>query len=150
MNVATHRNIGALLTSAAAGAVFATAAGAGDNTEVDGPYVDRSNHLSAKLVIAFKAVLQATETLSIAANLQDDADGAGAGVDFGDALANAVVATGAGGGSTEEGTVELDVNLSGAKQYLRAQFTPNLSASGTDTAIVVATLILGPKRATPN
>lgn len=150
MNVATHRDIGAILTSAASGAVSATAAGAGDNTEVDGPYVDRQNHLSAKLIIHYKAVLQQGETLSIAANIQDDADGAGAGADFGDALANAVVATGGAGGSVEEGTVELDVDLSGAKQYIRAQVTPDLSASGTDTAIVTATFVLGPKDETPN
>lgn len=138
------RDIGAQITGRAAGAADVTAAGSGDNTEVSGPYIDRRGFLSAKLVIHYKAVLQQDETISIAANLQDADSTGGSGLgDFGNAVANAVQATGGAGGSTEEGVVELDVDLSGAKQYVRAQFTPDLSASGTDTAIVSAVLILG-------
>jgi hypothetical protein len=122
---------------------MATAGGAGDATELDGRYIDRSGYLSAKLTVAFKAVLGDGETLSIAANLQDDADGAGVGTDFGGAFASAVVATGPGGGGTVEGQVELDFDLSGARQYVRAQFTPDLSAANTDTAIIAAVLVLG-------
>lgn len=120
-----------------------TAAGSGDNTEADGAYADRYDSASgiaksAKLVIGYRAVLAAGETLSIAANIQDDADGAGAGTDYGDAYASAVVATGDSGGSTEQGVIELDFDLGSAERYVRSQITPDLSASGTDTAVVWA------------
>lgn len=118
------------------------AGGAGDNTEVDRAYVDRRGFASLKAVIAYTATLQAGETLKIAANLQDDADGAGAGTDFGDALASTTVATGPGGGGTRTGVIELDFDLSGANRYTRLQFTPNLSASGTDVAELSAVYIL--------
>lgn len=138
------RDIGEWITAVFAASGIATAAGTGDNTEVDGAYVDRKNYSSAKLVIVGQAVLAAAATLSIAANIQDDADGSGTGVDFGDAFANAVVATGGGGGTTESFKVEIDVDLTKAKQYVRAQVTPNLSASGTDTCRWAATWIFGP------
>lgn len=145
MNVALLRDIGSYIKSAFCGAASATAAGTGDATEVDGAYIDRQDHLSAKLVISYTATLQQDETLTIAANMQDASDSSGTGVaDYGTAYAATVVATGGTGGSTETGTVELDVDLAAAKQYVRAQFTPDLSASGTDTAIVSAVLILGP------
>lgn len=151
MNVATHRDIGSLITAAACQAASATAGGAGDATEVDGQWIDRKDHLSCKLVIVFDATLAQDETLSVAANLQDANDDQGTGVgDFGDAVANAVVATGGAGGSTELGVVTADFDLSAAKQYVRAQFTPDLSAANTDTAIVAAALIFGPKNETPN
>jgi len=144
MNTVLSRNIGGLIKSLASGAATAVAAGAGDATEDSGAYVDRQGYLSAKLVITFEAVLQATETLSIAANAQDATDSSGTGVaDFGTAFANTVVATGGAGGSTERGTVEIDLDLNTANQYLRAQFTPDLSAGATDTAIITSTFILG-------
>ena len=144
MNPATMRDIGALLAAACCGAVDATAGGSGDATEVDGQWIDRQDYLSGKLVIVFKTTLAEDKTLSIAANMQDASDSGGTGAaDYGDALANAVFATGGTGGSTEYGVAVLDVDLSGAKQYVRAQFTPDLSATGTDTAIVAAGLILG-------
>ncbi|MCW5697365.1 MAG: hypothetical protein KIS96_11625 [Bauldia sp.] len=136
------------IKSAFAGYSSATAGSTGDATEVDGPYIDRKDAdggmaMWAKLVITYRTVLAATKTLSVAANLQDDADGQGAGNDYGDALAATVQATGESGGSTETGTVELDFDLAGAERYIRAQFTPDLNAANTDTAILTATLILG-------
>ncbi|HET7233254.1 MAG TPA: hypothetical protein VFJ16_24800 [Longimicrobium sp.] len=137
-------DIGAYITSRSCGGVAVTAGGAGDNTEVNGPWVDRQGYASAKLVITFKAVLAAAATLTIAANLQEATDSAGTGAaDFGAAHAAATAATGAGGGSTEYGVVELDLNLTTAERYVRAQFTPNLSAANTDTAVVSAVLVLG-------
>ena len=126
----------------AAEGVDILAGGAGDNTEVDCAYVDRRAFASLKAVIAYTATLQAGETLKIAANLQDDADGAGVGTDFGDALASTTVATGPGGGGTRTGVIELDFDLTGANRYTRLQFTPNLSASGTDVAELSAIYIL--------
>lgn len=140
------RDIGSYITTRFADQIDAVAAGAGDATESDGEWVNRRetdpanlNVESAKLVIAWEAVLGATETLSLAANIQDAtaSDGTGA-ADYGDALANAVVATGGAGGSTERGVTELDVNLEGANQFIRSQITPDLSAANTDTARIQA------------
>ncbi|BCH33130.1 hypothetical protein MesoLjLc_50600 [Mesorhizobium sp. L-8-10] len=117
----------------------ATAGGSGDATEVNGDWVDRElasvgRALSAKLVIAFTAALGQDETLTFAMNFQDATSLAGAGAaDFSDAVTATTVATGDSGGSTETGTFEVDIDLSGAKQFIRTQVTPNLSASGTDT-----------------
>lgn len=122
----------------------ATAGGSGDDAEVDGEWIDRQGYLSGKLIIAFEATLADGETLSIGSNFQDASDSSGTGAaDFGDAEASAVRATGGSGGSTEKGQVEIDIDLSGAKQFVRAQFTPDLSAAGTDTAKLAAVLVLG-------
>lgn len=138
------RNIGAQIKAAACQAASIVAAGAGDNTEVDGEWIDRQGYLSASLVILFDAVLADGEDISIGANLQDASDDQGTGAaDYGAAIASAVRATGGVGGSTEIGVVKVDFDLSGADRYVRAQFTPDLSAANTDTAIVSAILVLG-------
>ncbi len=96
------------------------------------------------MVIAYTTTLAATKTLSLAANLQDATSSSGTGVaDFGTALAATIVATGDTGGSTETGVVELDFDVSGADQYVRIQFTPDLNATGTDTASISAIYVLG-------
>lgn len=138
------RDIGAHIVGRAAGAGNATAGGTGDATEVDGPWIDVRNYRSAKLIVQTRAVLGAAATITLAANLQDATALAGTGAaDFGPAVAATVVATGGGGGSTEFGQIEIDVDLTTCRGFLRAQFTPNLSAANTDTAITSATLILG-------
>lgn len=128
----------------------ATAGGTGDTTEVNGAYVDRQGFSSLKVLIPYSAVLAATKTLSIAANLQDATSSAGAGVaDFGSAMASAIVATGPTGGGTVAGVVELDFDVSGADQYVRVQYTPDLSATGTDTANLAAVYVLGGAQVQP-
>ena len=122
--------------------VDVTAGGSGDNTEVDCAYVNRLGFGSVKAVIGFTATLAENETLKIAANLQHDDDGAGAGTDFGTALALTTVATGPTGGGTVTGVVELDFNLQGAKKFVRLQFTPDLSRANTDVAELSAKYIL--------
>ncbi|WP_306049189.1 hypothetical protein [Oceaniradius stylonematis] len=144
---ADFHNGGACARSAF-GDAHALVAGAGtDNSEQSGPWVDRKGTdygmvMSAKLVISFEAVLAQDATLSIAANIQDATadDGTGAD-DFGSVLASAVVATGDTGGSTEQGTIELDFDLAAANRYVRSQITSDLSAANTDTATVVATWV---------
>lgn len=143
-------NIGELLTARFAAVDSVTAGGTGDATEVSGAYIDRQGFSSLKVVIPYSAVLAATKTLSIAANLQDATSLAGAGVaDYGSAMASAVVATGPTGGGTETGVVELDFDLAGANQFVRVQFTPDLSATGTDTASLAAVYILGGAQVQP-
>lgn len=144
MNIATQRNIGAFIEAKNAILGNQVVAGAaGDGLEQDGYWNDRSRRLSGVLVITYVAVLAQDETLSIGGNLQDATDAAGTGAaDYGDALASAVVATGDTGGSTEIGTVEIDVDLSGAREFVRGQFTPTLSAASIDTVDLAAVLIL--------
>lgn len=142
MHASMNDAVARLAARYAAEGVDIVAGGAGDNTEVDCAYVDRRGFASLKAVIAYTATLQAGETLKIAANLQDDADGVGVGTDFGDALASTTVATGPSGGGTRTGVIELDFDLSGANRYTRLQFTPNLSASATDVAELSAVYIL--------
>lgn len=142
MHASMNDAVARLATRYATEGVDIVAGGAGDNTEVDCAYVDRRAFASLKAVIAYTATLQAGETLKIAANLQDDADGVGMGTDFGDALASTTIATGPSGGGTRTGVIELDFDLSGANRYTRLQFTPNLSASGTDVAELSAVYIL--------
>lgn len=145
MSLSHSRNIGAYIAAALAlDNTDAVAAGAGDATEADGNWVDRNRALSAKLVITFKAVLAEDKTLSIAANAQDASDSSGTGAaDYGDAVANAVVATGGSGGSTERGVVELDLDLSSADAFIRPQVTPDLSAVATDTVEFNAVIVFG-------
>lgn len=138
MNRADIQNGGFNARAAHAAYGTATAGGGGDNTEVDGPYADRWDASSGmakscKLVIGYRAVLAQAATLSLTANIQEDADGANAGTDYGPAYAKTVVATGGTDGSTEVGKIELDFDLAGAERYLRAQITPDLSAANTDT-----------------
>ena len=134
----------------------ATAAGAGDATEVDGAWVDRQLDdngmaMSAKLVITFTATLETGETLSFSGNFQDATSAAGAGSDdYGSAFTATVVATGDSAGSTETGTYEVDVDLAGANRYIRAQITPDLSRGATDTCEWSAAIIFFGDQRTPS
>lgn len=144
MNVASFRNGGAYCrTARGSGNNTATAAGTGDATEVSGAWQSRKSAtkgiaLSGKLVISYTATLAAAATLSFSGNFQDALDASGTGAaDFpatGGSVAAFVAATGGTGGTTETGTVELDIDLSGAREFIRAQITPDLSAGATDTA----------------
>lgn len=141
------RSIGDLITVVRAAAnTAATAGGTGDNTAVTGAIIDRlaiGNPQSAVLAIPYTATLAAGETLSIgytvqegqAANLSDAANL--------ETAASAIVATGPSGGGTVTGVFEVNVPMAGAGQYVRANFTPDLSASGTDTAALSAVLVFG-------
>jgi hypothetical protein len=141
------RSIGDLITVARAAAnTAATAAGTGDNTAVTGAIIDRmaiGNPQSAVLAIPYTATLAAGETLSIGYTVQE---GQAANLSDAETLqtaAAAVVATGPGGGGTVTGVFEVNVSMTGAGQYVRANFTPDLSASGTDTAALSAVLVFG-------
>jgi len=141
------RNIGALISVARAAANTAvTAGGSGDNTAVTGVIIDRAEHIfpqSAVLAIPYTATLAAGATLSIAVTVQE---GNAANLSDAETLftaASAVVATGPSGGGTVTGTLEVDLSIAGAGRYVRANFTPDLSASGTDTAALSAVLVFG-------
>lgn len=141
------RDIGSLITVQRAAANTAvTAGGAGDNTAVTGVILDRaaiSWPESAVLAIPFTATLAATATLTLAYTVQE-----GNAANLSDAVtivtATAqVVATGPVGGGTVTGTFEVSVPLRGAGRYVRANFTPDLSAANTDTAALSAVVVFG-------
>ena len=54
-----------------------------------------------------------------------------------------VAATGPAGGGTVTGCLEIDVKLRACGRYVRLGYTPDLSASGTDTAALSAVLVCG-------
>lgn len=126
-------------------ATNATAGGAGDNTEVDGATLDTMalpcHAQSVSFVIGARATLAQTKTLTVTANLQDSADGS-QWADITDPAA-ILVLTGATGGSTETGTAKIGYDLTKARRYVRIQATPDLNATGTDTATIFGTAIFG-------
>jgi hypothetical protein len=131
-------NIGGRIAVVRAAANTAvTAGGGGDNTAVTGVIIDRAAFgwpQSAVFAIPFTTTLAATQSLAINSCVVQS--GENSGLSDATTLAtrpNGNVATSSGGG-TVTGVVEFDVNLSGAGRYVRFNYTPDLSASGTDTA----------------
>jgi hypothetical protein len=127
------------------GAARATAGGAGDNTAVTGQTIDTDGFDGdCMLVISGKAALADTESLSIACELQESADGSS--WDTAEAIETSTVVVTSAGGTTEHIARQYQVDLQGGgqarKRYIRFNFTPNLSASGTDTADLSACAIL--------
>lgn len=149
MDMVTRRNIGAVITPKIASAITAiTAGGTGDATAITGIGFDRKAvdmPLSADLVLSWTATLAATKTLSFGTvKIQDSADNSTyADVSTISITDPGAVATGPTGGATVSGSVAIPVALGATRQYVRALFTPDLSASGTDTAMVVAHLVFG-------
>lgn len=136
-------NVGAYVKAALALApVQIVAGGAGDNVAQNGPAVDRQGFLSAVLAVPIQATLAQAATLTINAKLQDSADGATGWTDFAGPTSNLVL-TGGAGGSTESGQLELNINLRGARRYVRAVATGDLSAATVDTARFGASIVLG-------
>lgn len=113
----------------------------GNTTTVDsaasGAWVSRKAEvgdlaLSAKLVVNYSTVLAGDEVATLAVQFQDATSGGGAAsANFGDAVPAFQIAIGDSGGSTEVGTAEVDIDLSGAREFIRASITFGTSSSGT-------------------
>ena len=148
--VALTRDIGALLHRITGEIVQATAGGSGDNTEAISAYVDRTDYGSCKVLIEYTATMGAGETLTLAAGLKDATSSGGTGAAaFGTGLSATVIATGPSPQVAQTGCIELDYNLNGARQYIAATVTPNLSASGTDTCVLGVSVVGGGNRENP-
>lgn len=106
--------------------------------EIDGPALDRfswsTRHLSGKLCVPVQVVLTSGIDASIAANLQHSDTTVS--TDFSDlgSSTESLSWTGATGGSTIETVLKVDVDLTTAKRYLRAQATPGLGTTTTGKA----------------
>jgi len=108
-----------------------TAGGSGDDTEVTGAVVDRAAigmPQSAVLAIPFTAALADGGTLSVAYTVQE---GDAANLSDAATLANGTLtaATGASGGSTETGCLEIDLKPAAGGRYMRVAVTPALRTS---------------------
>lgn len=147
MSTPEIENIGGkIAVRRAAANTAATAGGSGDAAAVTGVIIDRAAlgwPQSAVFAIPFTATLGQGETLSIAATVQSSDDSGLSGPATNATLASTVAATGPSGGGTVTGTVEVDVNLSGAGRYVRGNFTPDLSRANTDTAALSAVFAFG-------
>lgn len=136
------RQIGAYIAHRNGGSGSLTAGGAGDNTAITGQTIDRQGFGSAAVGIHFRATLAAAATLSLLVQRQQSADGTA--WDAAETVkANAVVATGPGGGGTVHGVLEADEDFEMTKRYVRYNVTPDLSAATVDTATVLTAVALG-------
>lgn len=151
MNAAAmHDPASALAAAYAAANTAVTAGGSGDATEVDGAWIDVGDAEGISFLIGFTTTIQEAETLTIAANAQDADDSSGTNAaDFGTAITATTVATGPSGDGTVTGVAIATFNARAAREYMRIQFTPNLSASGTDTAAISCVAILGGAKVLP-
>lgn len=149
MSWGQKKDFGAYMKPVRAGAeVDGTAGSTGDNTEVNGAWIDTRDYESLEFILSYTATLQAGETLALIANVQDADDIDGNGVadvstSYLSALSSTTIATGESGGSTETGTYSVGIDLTMCKRFVRVQWTPNLSASGTDTFKIAPLYVLG-------
>jgi hypothetical protein len=145
---AQFHNIGSQIAAVDTGLAFNAVAGdAVDNVEQAGVIIDRTLHgeaLSASLIAQFTATLAAGKKLFLgyriehgdSATLADTADFAAV------AVAGNQVAVSAAGGAVH-GVYKADLDLAGAKRYIRVNLTTNLDAAGVDVSCVAAALVLG-------
>ena len=139
-------NIGAFITTRFALVRTAFGAGAGGNlAATDGTAFQRSTKrpldLSAKLVVGWKATIASGQSMAVTSVVKQSADG----ITY-TALTDGTVATtinGLNSGAAQTGTIEVDVNLIGAHDYIRPTISATLTQSGTSTAEVFAVLVLG-------
>ena len=141
-NVSQVKDLGAYCTTfyatasqTAAGApTTVVAGGTPDGTKVTGDTIDTAGlYASGILQISYLAALANTKTLSFAIEYQESDDNSS----WDTAVvvqAATVCATGDGVSSNFAGMVQSDITLYDKKRYIRFNITPDLSASGTDTA----------------
>lgn len=148
-DIVFNRNVGALVTLRKLGTALAwTSGGTGDGTAHGGAVIDREEFAlsgalpdSALFGVAYDATLGSGASLTIALDIQDSADG----VNFSDYSKQAAgtYGTGASGGSVVAGQANFAVNLTSARRYLKANFTPTLTRGGTDTGIATMVGVFG-------
>lgn len=129
----------------AGAATTLTAAGSGDNTQIVGDIFDRLSMnfpKSLTVAIGFTTTLAANKTLTIKSlTIEHGDDSALADAANLYAPSDVVVATDSGSGSTLKGQQKYSTDLHPAKRYVRLKYTPDLNATGTDTALVQSDLI---------
>jgi len=138
-------NIGAYITTRFALSRTLFGVGVGDLAATDGEAFQRSTkrplHLSAKLVVQVKTTIPSGQSLTIVSTMKDSEAGS-VYADLAGGSGTSVI-TGLDSGAEQKTTVEVDVNLIGAKDYIRPTFTGTLTASGSSVVEISSVLVLG-------
>ncbi len=146
MSIALMRNIGAFVSPKFGGDHYEVVAGGGaDGVAQNGDAVDRQGHLSCNVAVPMTAVLASSETASTVVQMQDSADGSTGWADYGDPSAAKLMTDAV----NESDILDFDVDLSGAKAFIRTEITTTCSAGVTDTVQVMNVVTLGPKDENP-
>ena len=151
-DIVIQRNIGAMVSvKRATAAVALTADGSGDATAVTGVTIDRfalNMPMSLVATTVGEGTLASGATLSLLTNIQHSADDTA--YTSLTSEASIVVLTGASGGSVASGfSHSVAVDLSSAKRYVKICPTPDLSAAGTDTAVLRVVAVLAGENPLP-
>ena len=128
-----------------------TAGGSGDATLITGTTINTASALTAPAIypkdfnsVAFiiggTATLAATKSITVTALIEDSADGSTWATLVASATVISVTST---GGGTVTFTGKIGADLTAARQYVRVKATPDLSATGTDTAVVFGVAVFG-------
>jgi hypothetical protein len=131
----------------AGGVVAATAGGAGAAAAAAGTAIDLTalpdRFEAVAFTIAATATLAATKSLTVAAKIETSSDN----TNWSDLTTSAtVLSLTSTAGDTQTGAAVLDVSLEYASRYVRLNFTPDLSATGTDTASISRTALFTGRR----
>ncbi len=122
----------------------ATAGGTGDATAANGITLDLTaiaDPASVVFEVWARATLADTKSLTVAAKIEHAVTGSG---DWADYVASSTILTlTSSGGSTEKGVGRIGADLRQANRYIRVTVTPDLSATGTDTATLTAVAVFG-------
>jgi hypothetical protein len=126
-----------------------TAAGSGDATAVNGPWVLATDYHSCCFGCKYNATIASTKTLTIAGIVQTASDSSGTGAATLATLTSVVIPALATPGAASGAFLfanSVDLSTTANLGYIRLQFTPDLNASGTDTASVGGFILTGPHR----
>lgn len=125
-------------------ASLVTAGGTGDATKRTGQSINRISgegmaH-SAVLTTHYVATQADAETLTLAHELQESADGST--WDTAEVIEAATTYVTQSGAGTSRGVAQFSVSLKNRKQYIRFNVTPNLSKANTDTMAFATVAVL--------
>jgi len=150
----SSNNIGAYITSKLALDNTSVGAGVGGSgTPISGNVFDRLAHrnllLSGKLQLGYKFTGASGHTATVAWAIRDSSESAGTYTNVITSTPGAHPASGsstitaADDGSAVRGVIEVDIDLMGAKEFLKPIITPTLSASGVDSLTLSGIWALG-------
>lgn len=143
--VLTH-NVAAYITTRRASPAGTGAQTAGANATVTGVTIDRGGFAGGSLprsmeaAVLFDTTLASGKTLSVAFDVQHSTNNS-TWTDFATTAA-VVVATGPSGGGAAQGATSYPVDLGAAYRYIRVNWVPSMSNTGTDTVTGLAVAVL--------
>lgn len=116
-----------------------------DAVKTTTPVVDRAGYNSAQFVIGAKTTIATSKALNCIVNILDSANNS----DWSAAeqLVSASIVSGLTTANID--TYPIDIDLAGYERYIKFEITPDLTATGTDTAWVTTSLNLCGAEALP-